>query len=186
MPLVLGIDSSLTRTGLCHVFTSEFDQGIEIEVRSVSTSPAAYGTTPCGYSRRIDHLVQAIEPWMKGVDLVAIEQLAYAARGNAAFALPWLWGRIIDSAAERKIPVLVVGTSARAKYATGKGNSPKDAVLAAAIRRWPNVDITDNDVADALIVAAIGSRHIGHPVDDVPKSHYVDVMKKLGLPDLAA
>ncbi|GMA22268.1 hypothetical protein GCM10025864_44320 [Luteimicrobium album] len=44
-------------------------------------------------------------------------------------------------------------------------------MLAAVIRRHPTVDITGNDEADALILAAMGARHLGHPIDDVPATH---------------
>lgn len=176
MPLILGIDSSLTNTGLCHIFTGA---GQQIDCATVPTTAQAFGTTPEGYSRRITYITGIVDSWMKGVDLVAIEALAYSARGAAAYTLPWLWGSVIDRAVERNIPVLTVGTTQRAKYATGKGNASKDAVLAAACRRWPEVDIRNNDIADALIVAAIGARHLGYPVDDMPKAHYEAVMKNL-------
>ena len=42
-----------------------------------------------------------------------------------------------------------------------------------AIRRWPGVDITDNNIADALILAAIGCRVLGLSIDSVPPSHYI-------------
>ena len=49
-------------------------------------------------------------------------------------------------------------------YATGKGNASKDAVLAAAIRRYPDVEFDGNDAADALILAAMGADHLGFPL----------------------
>jgi Holliday junction resolvasome RuvABC endonuclease subunit len=58
------------------------------------------------------------------------------------------------------------------QYATGKGNAQKDHVLAAAIRLWPDVAITGNDTADALILAAIGCRTLNLSIDAVPLSHY--------------
>jgi len=178
MPLILGIDSSLTNTGLCHIWASKGGQ--EISTATVPTTPTAFGGTSfLSYSRRISYIVGVVDSYMKGVDLVVIEALAYGARGGSVWTLPWLWGRIVDAAVARDIPVIAVGTSQRAKYATGKGNAPKDAVLAATIRRWPSVAIDGNDVADALILAAIGARFLGYPVDEMPKAHYIDVMKKL-------
>jgi len=38
------------------------------------------------------------------------------------------------------------------KNLTGKGNANKDLVLARAVRKWPDQDITDNNQADALAV----------------------------------
>lgn len=51
--------------------------------------------------------------------------------------------------------------------------------MAATIRRWPQVNVTGNDEADALILAAIGCRQSGVPIDDIPKGHYEPVFKNL-------
>lgn len=42
------------------------------------------------------------------------------------------------------------------KLATGKGNANKDAMIAAAKERWPALDITDDNMADALWVSECG------------------------------
>jgi hypothetical protein len=58
------------------------------------------------------------------------------------------------------------------KYATGKGMIAKDAVLAAVVRRYVGIDVTCNDEADALILAAMGARHLGQPIEDsLPLTH---------------
>jgi hypothetical protein len=36
------------------------------------------------------------------------------------------------------------------KHATGKGNSNKDAMVEAARSKWPDIDIKDDNQADAL------------------------------------
>lgn len=178
MPRILGIDSSLSSTGMCLIDTSV--SGQTIRCATIPTTPAAFGGTGfAAYAKRIKYIADTIGASLHQVDLVAIEALAYSARGASAFTLPWLWGRIVETVCERDIQLLVVGTSQRAKYATGKGNAAKDVVMASAIRRWPEVEITSNDTADALIVAAIGCRFLGYPVDEMPKAHYADVMKKL-------
>jgi crossover junction endodeoxyribonuclease RuvC len=84
-----------------------------------------------------------------------------------------LWWLVLDPVHwdGRARDVVEVPPTCRAKYATGKGNAPKDAVLAAAIRRFPDWDITGNDVADAVILAAMGARHLGHPIDQMPAAH---------------
>ena len=75
-----------------------------------------------------------------------------------------------------------VPPSCRAKYATGKGNAGKDEVLLAASRRYPHAPIVGNDDADAVVLAAIGARLLGEPVEDsLPKTH-LDALAKLTLP----
>jgi Holliday junction resolvasome RuvABC endonuclease subunit len=61
---------------------------------------------------------------------------------------------------------VVVAPTQRAKYASGKGNASKDTVLLAVAARYPSVGVTDNNQADALVLAAMGARHLGHPVEE--------------------
>ena len=80
------------------------------------------------------------------------------------------------------VPVLPVPPSCRAKYATGKGNAGKDEVLLAVARRYPHAPVGGNDEADALVLAAMGARLLGEPVEDsLPKAH-LDALAKLALP----
>lgn len=62
--------------------------------------------------------------------------------GLAATVESWCeWGGAADEE---------ISPSAIKKHATGKGNAKKDAMLIAAARRWPDIDIADNNHADAL------------------------------------
>ena len=116
-------------------------------------------------------------------DLAVVEGPAYS-RGamggqHSRAGLWWLVAERLDICG---IPILVVPPTTRAMYATGKGNSGKDAVLAAAIKRYPAWDITGNDIADAAILASIGSRLLGHPVEDSLPQANLRALDKLTLP----
>ncbi len=50
------------------------------------------------------------------------------------------------------------------KFATGKGNSPKDMVMMHVLKRWGHASLTNN-TADAFVCAAIGLAHAGRPVN---------------------
>jgi crossover junction endodeoxyribonuclease RuvC len=67
----------------------------------------------------------------------------------------------------------VVPPSSLKVYATGNGNADKDAVLAAVVLRYQGlVTVVNNDIADALIIAAIGARQIGAPLEaSLPATH---------------
>lgn len=174
---VIGIDSSLTSSGLCVVRDPDLLPPI-IECWCVESKPSL-DRTPIGMSKRLSRILGDIEPEIAGADVVGLEGLSYASKGTAAQVLPWLWGRIVDLCVVHEVPLVVVPPASRMKYVTGKGNAAKDAVLAAAIRRWPNVDIQGNDTADALIVAAIVCRQRGFPIDDLPRTYWEPVMKKI-------
>ncbi|WGD38500.1 hypothetical protein [Lysinibacter sp. HNR] len=55
----------------------------------------------------------------------------------------------------------------RAMYATGNGAAKKPQVVAAMKERFPGVAIPDDNVADALVLASMGARWLGHPLDGV-------------------
>lgn len=94
-----------------------------------------------------------------------------------------LWWMTVASA---RCPVLVVPPAKVKVYATGKGTSAKDAVMAAVIRRYPTWPVADNNQADALVLAAIGARMLGDPIEDsLPQSH-LRALDTLTLPDGAA
>lgn len=176
MPRVLGIDSSLTSTGLCRVDLSDGNDPV-IACATV-TSKASPDKSTAAMSTRIRSIVARIEAGAEGTDLALIEGPSYGSP-NSAHVLSWLWGAVVDMLVINGVQILVVAPAQRMKYATGKGNAAKDVVLAAAIHRWPQVTIEGNDTADALILAAIGCRSLKSPIDDVPKAHWEPVMQKV-------
>jgi len=175
MPLVLGIDSSLTGTGLCLV--DPLADPPTIQVHTVRP-PGPKTKTRREYSRRVSAAVEVIDAAMEGVDLIVMEELAYAAKGDTAFVLPWMWGRIIDCAEARDIPLSFANVSQLKKYATGIGNCDKDQVIAKVVRDYPEVAISNNNEADALVLAQIGCRGLGHPIDH-PTVKKAEVMAKI-------
>jgi Holliday junction resolvasome RuvABC endonuclease subunit len=46
------------------------------------------------------------------------------------------------------------------KHATGKGNANKDAILKAARQRWPDVEIVDDNEADALWLLDLAQKEL--------------------------
>lgn len=176
MPRVLGIDQSLTATGLCRVDLLDHSvpapgepyTGV-IDVCTVS-APKGKTMTKREYSRRVTALVDQIEGALDGVDLVAMEDLAYGAKGASAWILPWLYGRIIDLCEKHDKRLIVVNVTTVKKYATGSGNAGKDVVMLAVAKRWPGL-VANNNEADSVICAAVGCRYLGLPIDNVPKEN---------------
>jgi len=150
----------------------------QVDIWTIESKPTL-DKTPEGMSNRIAEIINAMEPHIAAADLVALEGQSSFLKGSSAQVLPWLWGRIVDTTTAHATELVIVPPSLRMKYATGKGNAQKDAVLAAAIRRFPDVDISGNDTADAVILAAIGCRHLGLPIDDMPKAQWEPVMAKV-------
>lgn len=167
-PAVVGIDPSLTSTGVA-VIDPNKPYPRTLTVASKGKADADWGAR----AARIFSLARSIAHHVPMGSLVIIEAPAYS-RSMATSAsqhdragLWWELYRLLDD--EQDARIIAVPPTVRAKYATGKGNASKDAVLAAAVRRYTNTDIGGNDMADAMVLAALGARLIGAPVDEVPK-----------------
>lgn len=184
MPRVLGIDSSLTATGLARIDIGEHDGDrwrAVIATATVSAPKPTKDKSKRAMVRRVNALLDQIEPAFEGVDAVGIENLAFAAKGENAWVLPWIFGRVLELCEKHGTPVTVVGTSQRAKFTVGKGSGPgtdKDHILAAAIKLFPEADLASNNEADALMVGAATCQRLQRPI--LPVTQYrLEVVDKL-------
>ena len=119
-------------------------------------------------------------------DLVAIEGYAFA-RTNQAHQVGELGGVVRCALWDAGIEFVEVAPSSVKKYATGKGNANKNAMLVAAGRRL-GYEGDSNDEADAAWLCALVLDALGCPVVDVPASHraaVAAVKDALGVPDAA-
>lgn len=181
---VLGIDTSLSATGLCRV--DLIDTSVVIATATVSAPPPARNgdRSKRAMARRVNALMAKVDAALTDgagetlPDLVAVESLAYGAKGEGAWVLPWIFGRVIELCEHYDVPLIVVGTSQRAKYATGSGRAGKDEVMLSTAKLWPEAGVTNNNEADAMVVAAVGCHHLGHPICPVTK-YRTDVMAKI-------
>ena len=184
MSTVIGIDPSLTGTGVAVIHT---DDHLVIETSTLVTKPS--GATLTNRLMRLRTIVREVDRWAlmldsadTRADLVVIEAPSLGqARQGGTLDRHGLWWLILDRLYTLDIPVVAVTPAARAKYATGKGNAAKDAVLLAVARRWPQAPVTNNNEADAVVLAAMGADWLGSPVGDVPKAHR-DALAKVAWP----
>jgi len=191
---ILGIDTSLTATGLARVDILEWPSSRPARkegepVRFVADTATVGAPKPTkdkskrAMARRVNALITQVE-WCfsdteERPEYVGMEALAYGARGEGAWVLPWIFGRVIELCEKYDVPLQVVATSARAKFATGKGNADKETVLLAMARTFPEAAVANNNEADALAVAATICQKIGLPI--LPVTQYrTDVVNGLG------
>lgn len=165
MTKIVGLDLSLTSTGVA-VVLGDF-------ASTETIKPKAKGHA------RLSMLQAEIGNYVDGATLVVVEGPAFAsAKGQQGHhERAGLWWLITHSLHRRSIPTAIVPPSTLKKYVTGKGNADKDTVLLAVARRYPTVDIHGNDEADALVLAAMGARHLDHPIDDMPSLHLEGMAK---------
>lgn len=160
---VYGLDLSLTATGVAGATLDEHG--------------ASWGVdTVASRKRGVERLVELRNSILDAValaDLVVIEGFAYgAARGASSLvSLGELGGVVRVALHEAGIPFVDVPPATVKKFATGKGNAPKDQVLVAAVKRTGGFEFASNDQADAFWLMAMGCEALGAPVVDMPKQN---------------
>jgi crossover junction endodeoxyribonuclease RuvC len=156
---IVGLDLSLTSTGLAI-----------IDDTTIGTATGRI--TPKGMNghARMKYILASVAALTARTGVVVIEGPSFgSANGQKGHhERGGLWWLITYALWLENQPVAIVPPSVLKKYLTGKGNASKDAVLAAAIRRYPAVDFDGNDEADALGLAAMAADWYGHPLAPVP------------------
>lgn len=173
---VVGIDPSITATGLAASGGSTRTMG-------------RVGITKLPLDQRISALMQLraeIVAWTMGrcPTLVVIEHPAFSRAGGGAVERHWLFLDIAAALLAQDIPVVEVGPGQRAQYATGKAGASKSAVVDAVARRFPEFQTGgDNNLADAVVLAAMGADHLGQPLAAMPATHRA-ALAKVNWPNL--
>jgi len=150
---IIGIDPSLTATGIATLD----------ECETIITRPG-------DDLNRLRRIVSEVAYRAYGADLAVIEGLSFGNRNGKSAergALHWM---IRDRLDRDKVPIAVVPPTSRARYATGKGNAGKDAVMIACVQRLPLL-VSNNNEADAAILLAMGMDHAGYPLVPMPATH---------------
>jgi len=152
----MGLDLSLSSTG----WSAQESRGAII--------PKSKGT-----QRLVDISAQIMElVRFHKVNAVVIEGYAFAARSGQAFSIGELGGVVRYVLCSNNIPFAEIAPTARAKFATGKGNSSKSEVVSAVSARtgiiWsgPGAD----DVCDAWILEEMALIKWGSPRYDWPEA----------------
>ncbi len=163
IPTVVGIDVSLTSTGLATIHPDG-----QADVSRATSTGKADATLEQRYLR-IDLLASIIVEAVPPGAIVGIEGSVAHAPGNP-HDRSWLWGLVVTHLKRRGHPVTEFAPAQIKMYATGSGSANKDAVVAATVRRYPDADLRNNDEVDAFNMAAMLRRHLGAPIEtkDMP------------------
>ena len=167
-PLVIGLDLSLTSTGVAGDGWAD-----------------ALRTKHRGHDR-LDWLCREVAERVRAADLVVVEGAAYGQGAQAGHhESAGLWWMVTHSLWKQRIPYAVVNPHSRTIYATGRANPAqehprtkrariaKGMVRDAAVARY-GVECEGPgryDQADALILAAMGLDWLGRPLAEVPLTH---------------
>lgn len=200
---VAGLDISLGSTGVAIIDDTQVET---VKVTRVLSEPAKRldGQAPSLDERsdrivrvrnRVVQLLGGLPSGVRGIprfpELVVVEGPSYGSP-QGAHEIGWNWGSIVDVLRLNGIPVVEVSPPQVKQYATGSGATSgpnkvtKEMVIAAVQARYGDAgaSIRQNDEADALILAAIGARYLGHPIEGAPPSPaHLAALKKIRWPE---
>jgi Holliday junction resolvasome RuvABC endonuclease subunit len=173
---VLGVDPSLRCSGAALIVDG---------VLTTRIIPTEKVRTLREQRDQVRYIVGTILTFAGDLDLAVIEQM-YVPTGEgkqagAVIERAWVWGMVVDQLFVR-CPVAEVTTKQRAKYATDNGNADKTAVKAAVRAAYPGIRVRDDNEADAAVLAAIGARHLGEPIDGPGSKKQFEVMAAVAWP----
>lgn len=159
-PMWIGIDPSYSGFAFIGLIVSDrIPGGFGTLEGTSSFAPAEYGKGGARLSRIYHYLLKFFGAlhWDYDIRGVAIEGYAPGAKFNREL-LGELGGvtrlAVHDALHEICPPPLIVPPTSLKKFATGKGNVPKDNVMLAVFKKW-GVEFKSNDLADAYTVARV-------------------------------
>lgn len=170
---VLGLDLSLTSTGLAYV-----EGGTLIEVANIK-SKGNRDATKSDVASRLRGIAADVLDYSFSADLVVIEAPSFNSKFGLQHERAGLWWMVVEGLDSKGYPMVFVAPKQRAKYATGNGNAGKQEVFAAAVNRY-GASVTNDDIADAVILAAMGARLVGEPMPcemDLTTKHLATVLQ---------
>lgn len=162
---VLGIDPSLTSTGVCRLNRDQY------EVSCIKIKGSDGVARLWALKQRVLQQLQDFRP-----DLVVIEGYSFGSKGRGVFQLAE-WGGVLRLALyESGFRTLEVPPTSLKKYVTGKGNSPKEQMILGAYKKF-GVEFASNDECDAYCLARLG-RDVQLNGLDVPHSDFGGVRRR--------
>lgn len=176
MSVVIGVDPSLTCTGVAML---SWHEGTDFpgpswqtwRARSAALGADVDPSEVLTLTRRRIRIVlrEALALVPARVDMSVVEGPSLGSRtalskADERAALRWF---LIDQLMARG-PVVVVQPKTRALLGSGDGNADKPKVREAVREAFPDVHVPDDNVADAVALAAAGAYRIGFPVEYTP------------------
>lgn len=178
-PCVVGVDLSITATGLCDRRgrtstvggpSHEGDRRILTIVAAVSNAVLEEEPLPLHIAGEWD---------VSWVDLVVVEGLAIHGPGGA-MAAAQLMGALKLDLIQQGVTYVEVPPSTLKKYATGKGNATKPD-MAVALYKRTGLELANDNEVDAWWLRAAGLQALGHPIVDMP-ANQIEALNKVTWP----
>lgn len=173
---IVGIDLSLTATGLASIDNNDGVLSVQTEV--IETKPD--DGTLYGRHIRLESIAAAVARFSKHATLVVVEGPSYSSAGRGTWDRAGLWWWVVSVLTLTGTPMVEIPPTTAKKWATNNGGAKKPAVAVAIGRLWPDVSLRDDNDSDALVLATMGAQRLQW---DVPvKSWQPDQLKRIAWP----
>jgi Holliday junction resolvasome RuvABC endonuclease subunit len=159
--IILGLDVSLNKTGAAVIDTIT-------RTFQTFTFVVPAKTVKAGGHERIQWVRDSLHGTWNTFrpDVAVVEAPAYGAQGSAVYQLAGIRSHLTHDLWTWGTPYASISPGTCKVYATGNGNADKDAMILATARAFADF-AGDNNAADALWLAAMGSDHYGQPIVEV-------------------
>jgi len=150
--LVIGLDMSLTGTGICMIDQARKKKGKkEVGFTTIKSQKHA-DVNVC--SRMLQIMEDTFFHFPEKVDLVAIESTFLMAKRPASAVISVLGMLMREELVRRKIKYVDVAPSQLKKFITGSGKAEKEKIMMCVLESW-GLKTADNNQADAIVLAKI-------------------------------
>jgi Holliday junction resolvasome RuvABC endonuclease subunit len=185
MSVVIGIDPSLTSTGIAALIN-----GAPLAMKTIT---AGKKDSP-SYGHRSDRIVNQCRAILNAlpverIDLAVIEGPAYAYHNAYTHDGAGLWWGIFSGLRAQHIPTAVITPITRQTWVIGKrtgrgAKEDKREVLYTVRLWWPAAAkaIRNDDIGDALALASIGAAHCGDPLPFEIKERHHNTLESIDWP----
>lgn len=145
---ILGIDPSLTSSGLCHLYDGRVSTGRLV--------PSRKGV------ERLEEFDVALAALATLPSLAVVEGYSFGSRDSHSHALGELGGLIRLKLYKANVPYLIVPPTKLKKFVSGKGQVEKPVIMKELFKRW-GIDLDQNDEADGTALGLFGAYYLGLP-----------------------
>jgi crossover junction endodeoxyribonuclease RuvC len=148
--IVLGLDLSLTGTGMCVVETGA-GRGLLTTINTTAKTRT---------EDRLISIRRTIAQASSGVDAAIIEGLSYGSVGGAQAERSALHWMVRVDLYQLGVPYVIVTPMSLKKFVCGTAKVEKSMMIREVFRRW-NVEATNDNEADAAALAHLGLVYYG-------------------------
>lgn len=180
MTIVVGVDHSISRTGLAVIRDDHDPELISIASSGKDTDPRIVR------GRRMREVRDAIMDQVpRAAALAVIEGMSFGHNYPGQDRIHHLWWLLADAFDALRIPLAVIPPTTLKKFAADHGFATKPKMRAALSVMWPGLHIPNHDAGDALAAATAGAQHLGMQMRYLVLERHRLALSKIEWPQVA-